>query len=42
MSVIARGLIEDPMSRPDPDLLADLGTRDREWIELLARFLREL
>jgi hypothetical protein len=42
MGVIARGLIEDPMSRPDPDLLADLGTRDREWIELLARFLREL
>ena len=25
-----------PMPRPDPDLLADLGTRDREWIELLA------
>ena len=42
MGVIARGLIEDPMSRPDPDLLADLGTRDREWIELLSRFLREL
>ena len=42
MGAIARGLIEDPMSRPDPDLLADLGTRDREWIELLARFLREL
>ena len=42
MGAIARDLIEDPMSRPDPDLLADLGTRDREWIELLARFLREL
>ena len=42
MGAIARDLIEDPMSRPDPDLLANLGTRDREWIELLARFLREL
>ena len=42
MGAIARDLIEDPMSRPDPDLLADLGTRDREWIELLARFLRKL
>lgn len=42
MGAIARDLIEDPMSRPDPDLLAGLGTRDREWIELLARFLREL
>ena len=42
MGVIARDLIEDPMSRPNPDLLADLGTRDREWIELLARFLRDL
>lgn len=42
MGAIARDLIEDPMSRPDPDLLAELGTRDREWIELLARFLREL
>ena len=42
MGAIARDLIEDPMSRPDPDLLADLATRDREWIELLARFLRDL
>ena len=42
MGAIARDLIEDPMSRPDPDRLAELGSRDREWIELLARFLRKL
>lgn len=42
MGAIARDLIEDPMSRPDPDLLSELGSRDREWIELLARFLRKL
>ena len=42
MGAIARDLIEDPMSRPDPDRLDELGSRDREWIELLARFLRKL
>ena len=42
MGAIARDLIEDPMSRPDPDRLNELGSRDREWIELLARFLRKL
>ena len=42
MGVVARDLIEDPTSRPNPDLLAKLESRDREWIELLARFLREL
>ncbi len=42
MATVAQNLIEDPMSRPDPTLLAGLQTRDREWIELLARFLREM
>ena len=42
MATVARNLIEDPMSRPDPNLLAGLQPRDREWIELLARFLREM
>ena len=42
MANIAQHLIEDPMARPDPELLANLETRDREWIELFARFLREL